>query len=101
MSNEFPHQEEIIRVVLKAEPSIKKLFLFGSRVDKQNKNINADIDLGIIAEEKLDFRKLARIEGAIDTINTLYSIDVVDFTEREDSFSEEALKNIKIVYEKR
>ncbi|MBU0993945.1 MAG: nucleotidyltransferase domain-containing protein [Proteobacteria bacterium] len=101
MTSEFPHKEEIIQAILKTEPTIKKLFLFGSRVDNQNKNKNADIDLGIIAEKKLSFVKLARIESSIDEIDTLYSIDIVDFTGRNDTFSEEALKKIEVVYEKR
>ena len=100
MSEPFPHQAEIIQVLLSAEPSIKKIFLFGSRVEGMNKNGSSDIDLGIIAESKLSMGQLAMINIALDTVDTLYSIDVVDFTSRKDEFAEEAMSRIEVLYEK-
>ena len=99
MANTIPHQEEIIRAILRLEPTLKRIFLFGSRVRRGLKNANADIDLGIVAEKELGFLRLSRIEQALDEIDTLYSIDLVDFTRREDSFTKEALKNMESLYE--
>lgn len=95
----IPHQDEIISELLKAEPSINRLFLFGSRAKRNKATAFSDIDIGIIADSKLNFYQLARLNEAINRIDTLYKIEVVDFTNREDDFSNEALETIEVLYE--
>ena len=101
MPEDFPHKDEIISAILNTVPDIKKIFLFGSRARKDNKNAHSDIDIGVIDSKKLNLLRLAKIEDALDQIQTLYTIEVVDFTQREDAFTNEALKDIAILYEKR
>lgn len=101
MNYDFPHKQKIMDALLKAVPSILKIFLFGSRVGAQNINPQADIDIGIVCEQKLSLPQLAKIEDALDQLDTLHKIDVVDFTERNDDFTEEAFRKTEIVYEKK
>ena len=101
MDEEFPHKKRIIMTILDSEPGIKKLFLFGSRARRDNKNPHSDIDIGVVAENRLSFLHLAKIEGALDRLDTLYTVDVVDFTQREDAFTREALRDMVLLYEKR
>jgi len=101
MSPLFPHQEEIVRAILKAKPDLKQIFLFGSRASGKARSPNADIDLGVLSDKRLTYLELAKIEEKLDEIPTLYSIDVVDFSQRDDSFTREATKEARTIYEKR
>ena len=56
---------------------IEKVILFGSRA-KGSFRIGSDIDLALIAEQELDYKKLLRIYGALERLELLYKIDVVD-----------------------
>ena len=49
----------------------------------------------------MSFLHLAKIEGALDRLDTLYTVEVVDFTQREDAFTREALRDMVLLYEKR
>ena len=42
-----------------------------------------------------------RIEDALDRLDTLYTVEVVDFTQREDAFTRETLRDMVLLYEKR
>ena len=97
----FPHKEEIISAILDTMPNIDKIFLFGSRARGDKRSAHSDIDIGVVATNKLGLLRLARIEEALDQIQTLYTIEIVDFTQREDTFTKEALRDIVILYEKR
>jgi len=66
---------------------------------KDNKSLSCDIDIGIVAENKLSFYRLARLNDAMNRLNTLYTIDVVDFTNRDDGFSKEAMETIEVLHE--
>ncbi len=98
---DFPHKAAVIQTILDAAPGIKKIFLFGSRARGDNKNPHADIDIGIIGSRKADFSVLAKIADALDCLDTLYSIDVSDFTERNDAFSQQAFSEMVVLYEKK
>ena len=101
MDEGFPHKKRIIMTILDSEPGIKKLFLFGSRVRQDNRNPHSDIDIGLIAEDRLNFSRLARIEDALERLDALYTVEVVDFTQREDAFTRNALRDMVLLYEKR
>jgi len=51
MSLKLPHKQEIITAILRAEPTVKQIFLFGSRVRLENKSLYSDIDIGIMAKK--------------------------------------------------
>lgn len=101
MPEDFPHKEEIISAILDTMPNIDKIFLFGSRARGDNRSAHSDIDIGVMATKKLSLLHLARIEEALDQLQTLYTVEIIDFTQREDAFTKEALKDIVILYEKR
>ncbi len=101
MAVNIPHKTALIQAILDACPGVEKIFLFGSRARGDNRNPHADIDIGIIGDRKADFSVLAKIETALDRLDTLYSIDISDFTERNDAFSEQAFSEMVILYEKR
>ncbi|MBW1937112.1 MAG: nucleotidyltransferase domain-containing protein [Deltaproteobacteria bacterium] len=96
----IPFQEEIVSALRQAEPTIKRIFLFGSRVRRKIDTRASDIDIGIIAEEKLTFLQLARINDALDELHTLHTIDVVDFTGRTDDFAKQAIRFIEVLHER-
>jgi predicted nucleotidyltransferase len=73
-SIKIPHKEKIISSIVGVEPNVKKIILFGSRARQDSKNPFCDIDIGVA---------------------------LVDFTDRKDSFSKEALKTAEIIYEKK
>jgi len=95
---DIPHKHEIISGLLKIETSIKQIFLFGSRARKDNANTSSDIDIGIVAENKLNFYQLARLNEEMDKIDTLYTIEVVDFSNRKDDFSNEAMEIREVLH---
>ncbi len=101
MPDDLPHREKIISAILNTVPDIKKIFLFGSRARGDNRSTQSDIDIGVVATKKLSLLHLAKIEDALDQLQTLYTIEIVDFTQREDTFTKEALKDIVMLYEKR
>ncbi len=100
MTSEFPHKKEIMKTILSIEPDIKRIFLFGSRARGDNKNPHSDIDIGLVGKKGLAFSTLERIEEALERLDTLYSVEVVDFTGRQDMFTKEALKHQVVIYEK-
>lgn len=89
-------KKEIVAIIL-AEISPKSIFIFGSRATGEAKK-RSDIDIGIIAEKKLTAVEFANIEERIAKISTLLTIELVDFTKRNDTFSKEALKKIELLY---
>ena len=97
----FPHKDEIVAALRAAEPSIRKIFLFGSRARGDNLSSSADIDVGILAEKKLSLWQLERISAELEALPSLYRVDLVDFTGRDDDFAREALGDMKVLYEKR
>lgn len=100
MRKAIPHQQKIVSALLRTEPAIKRIFLFGSRARKDNKTDFADIDIGIVSENRLSFYQLARLNSALDEIDTLHTIEIVDFTNRRDDFSREAMTSIEVLHGK-
>ena len=100
MVNQIPHILEIKRTILSIEPELRKVFIFGSRAQKKQPDGHSDIDIGIIGMKKLSHFQLHRIEEAVDSIDMLYLVDIVDFTDRDDDFTKQALTEIEVLYEK-
>ncbi len=68
------------------------IFLFGSRADG-TADVYSDRDVGILGKKKVPFRDLLKIVWSFD--DTPYRVDVVDFCNKNDYFSQKALSIIK------
>jgi DNA polymerase sigma len=74
-----------------------ELFVFGSQAN-QKKLLAADIDLGIKADKSINLATLREIKHQLnDELSSLYTFDIVDFMNTDDSFAKVALKNIEIL----
>jgi predicted nucleotidyltransferase len=85
-------QSEVLEI-LKNEPVT--IFLFGSRARGENAT-NADVDIGLMSQQPLDFRLKAKLIDRIENLNIPFKVDLVDFAEVSESFKQEALKKIII-----
>jgi|SRR3989344_532524 len=80
--------------VLNLEREKHHLFFFGSRVDGTG-NEQSDIDVGVDGIEAIPEKSLATIRNAVESLPTLFKIDIVDFTRVKPQFKEIALKHIE------
>ena len=75
-----------------------RLFYFGSRVDGTATS-RSDIDIGIEADHEIPLETIVKIEEELEEIPILQMIDFVDFIRVSKDFSDEAKKNIELIYE--
>lgn len=73
-----------------------KAFYFGSRVSGTS-NSRSDIDIGLQSPEKISPKTKFELLEELDNIPTLYKIDLVDFSQTQPSFQEEALKKVEMI----
>ena len=73
-----------------------KVFFFGSRVKGKPKK-RSDFDIGILSSSKVNLKTFFRLEEKLESINTLYKIDLVDFSNVSDQFRNEAMKNTEVI----
>lgn len=85
--------KEIILSIVDAEKVM--VFMFGSRVSDKHVS-RSDVDVGLLAEEKLPERLFHQIRNTIDSSIIPWEVDIVDFTRADPSFKHEALKEIVI-----
>jgi predicted nucleotidyltransferase len=71
-----------------------RAFIFGSQANKPVLS-RSDIDLGIMADDKITIQQLARIQADIEALPMLYKIDLVNFNEVDEQFKSVALKNVE------
>jgi predicted nucleotidyltransferase len=71
---------------------IFKLFLFGSRADGSY-NERSDYDIGFILEKKVEADIMKLILDDIDSMKTLYKIDLVDLNKTSRQFYEVSMKD--------
>lgn len=69
-----------------------KIYLFGSRAIKTNKD-TSDIDIALDAGEELPNRIVYEIESVLNATDIKYLIDVVDINIVDDLMKEQILKN--------
>jgi DNA polymerase sigma len=69
-------------------------FIFGSQANKTSLR-RSDIDVGIMADDKITSYQLSTINAAIEELPMLYKIDLVDFNQVDAQFKLIALKNIE------
>jgi len=83
-----------ILAIISRHLDIKKyrVFVFGSRVNGGG-NERSDIDIGIEGEMSIPNSALGNIKEDVENLDTLYTIDVVDFAAVSDRFKAVALKH--------
>jgi predicted nucleotidyltransferase len=77
--------------------SPKKIILFGSRAKGYYKP-NSDIDIAVDLE--LTFREKRKLKEKIDYLSGLYSVDLVFFSDIDNNFKNQILKEGIVLYEK-
>jgi predicted nucleotidyltransferase len=75
-------------------PAGSKVFIFGSSASEKKFN---DIDIGIIAPEKLDIKIIGRIKSDLEDSALPYDADVIDFNSVDSEFKNKIL-NEKIIW---
>ena len=83
--------ERIVRAHL-PDPAYR-LFLFGSRASGKARE-RSDIDLGIEGPSPVPYEILSAIESDLEESDTLYTVDVVDFTRVPEKFRAVAKERI-------
>ncbi len=71
-----------------------RIFFFGSRV-AGNGSERSDIDVGIEGDTSIPFHVMRRIRDDIETLSTLYTIEIVDFQRVSQDFRDVALQHVE------
>ncbi len=85
----------IVEELKKYNPN--KIILFGSRAKGYYKS-NSDIDIAVDLE--LPFREKRKLKEKIDYLSGLYSVDLVFFSDIDNNFKNQILKEGIVLYEK-
>ncbi len=72
-------------------PSEYRIFIFGSEADGTAPR-GADIDIGILGPQRVNFATLQLIREKLEGLATLRPFDMVDFSMSRDSFRTQALR---------
>ena len=80
MTREDTIKQLIKQEIIKVAPDLRgyRVFLFGSRAIG-NARERSDFDIGIIGDEPISLQTFYKIDDFLDSIETLYKIDFVDF----------------------
>ena len=73
-----------------------RVFIFGSRVSGQGDE-RSDIDVGIQGASAVPIEVLGDIREEMENLDTLYKIDVVDFSTASDRFRQAALQRTETI----
>ncbi|MFC1484997.1 nucleotidyltransferase domain-containing protein [bacterium] len=77
-----------------------EVFLFGSWSDG-TAQMTSDLDVGILGEDKIDLANMEQIITGVEKLQTLRSIEIVDFFDVTKEFKEIAFKNKLILYKRK
>ena len=80
-----------------AELTGYQIVLFGSRASGTARE-RSDFDVGVWGQQCLPLKIFYKIQDLLDNIETLYSIDWLDFNETTEKFRSEAMKTIEVLY---
>jgi len=84
--------EDFLKTLLKENlPENSQVFLFGSRARGDNSR-NADIDIGVLSP-KIDSKIIIKIREIIEESFVPFKVDIVDFSEVNKTFKNEALRS--------
>jgi predicted nucleotidyltransferase len=100
MKRELEIEQMIKQTLLEFAPQLKgyKILFFGSRANSNAKH-HSDFDIGILGSSSLPANLFFAIEDALDKLPTLYKIDWVNLNLVSEQFLENALKEVKVIYE--
>ncbi|PIP32068.1 hypothetical protein COX24_00125 [bacterium (Candidatus Gribaldobacteria) CG23_combo_of_CG06-09_8_20_14_all_37_87_8] len=89
-------KKEILNIVGKhLDLSKYKVFFFGSRVTGKGDD-RSDVDVGIEGKEPVPTTAMGAIQEALfNDIETLYKIDLVDFSEVDEKFKQVAKEKVE------
>ncbi len=98
MQREEEIKNEITKIILSEKNNLSgcKVFYFGSRISRTHKE-RSDFDIGISSRSEIKRKTLFRLEEKLDSINTLYKIDLVNFSDVSDQFRNEATKRMEVI----
>ena len=96
--NEKQVIDSVVKIILEHIPlDVEEVFLFGSRAKRQNRAFS-DFDIGIRALSPIPPYIIQKIEDDINRLDTLKSVDIVDFLSVSEELAEEAYKSKRILY---
>lgn len=100
MTREETIKDLIKRQLRKVAPKLKgyRVVLFGSRVTGKAHD-RSDFDVGIIGDRPISLRTFYEIEDLLESIETLYKIDLVDLNRAAPALRTEALKAVESLYD--
>ena len=100
MNRELEVKEDIKQVFQRVGPALSgyRVVLFGSRAAGTARE-RSDFDVGVLGKQKLPRNIFYKIQDLLDELETLYSIDWVDFNETTEAFRVEAMKTSEVLYE--
>lgn len=75
-----------------ADKSVR-VFLFGSRADGTAR-YNSDWDIGLLAKHPIPGHVMAKARESLDSIRTLHSFDLVDFSKVSARFQKIAMRKV-------
>lgn len=75
-----------------------KIVLFGSRAHGHPKS-RSDFDIGIIGKHPVTLSTFFKIDSFLNELPTLYKIDWVDLNRADEAVRNNALKDVKVLYE--
>lgn len=98
MTKENKIKEEIKNIIHSEKDNLEgfRVFFFGSRVKGKNKE-RSDFDIGLLGNSRLNLKTFFQLEEKLDSINTLYKIDLVDMHTVSEQFRNEAIKNSEVI----
>ncbi len=80
------HLEEAKHILARYAPEYE-VWAFGSRVNGRAER-NSDLDLVLVAAEKLDWPFLERLKDAFSESNLPFTVDILDWQAIDDNFRE-------------
>lgn len=87
---------ELIVNLVKSNPKVEKLILFGSRA-KGTARKQSDIDLAVVCPQ-MSFREFLSLYSQVEELNIPYMVDMVKFENANQSLKDEIIKHGKIIY---
>lgn len=90
---------ELAQELLGEEPAVQ-VFLFGSRASGRAFPCS-DFDVGIDAGHPIAPETLAEIREAFDSLPIFQKVDVVDFSQVDDTFKSVARQAVRVLYERK
>ncbi|OHA40634.1 MAG: hypothetical protein A3G59_02145 [Candidatus Taylorbacteria bacterium RIFCSPLOWO2_12_FULL_47_20] len=91
-------KKEVVKILKDELPRGYAAFFFGSRVTGTASE-RADLDVGIEQDngKVIPFEIMSKIKGGIESLPTLFTIDVVDFSTLSDDFKKVAKQTIETI----